>query len=277
MAAEAFEGPERRPRARRPLAGLARRGRWSPASSRTRSACDWSTPTMDRRDRPDMHPQGAGGFRAAIVARARFIEDLVVEEAATVSPSMWSWVRASIPLPNAGRTSPLACGCSRSTSLARKPGSEGVWSRWATAFPIGCGWSRLISRPMPIGGRSCRRPVSTPASRQSCRFHRGRHVFEQGGRCGHAAPDGRAGTGLEVCHELHAAAGPAGRSRSRRPRSGSPRRWACGTPFLSFYRPEEMLALAHRGRIRRRPARVGCGPGRALLRQPDGGLCAIKR
>jgi methyltransferase (TIGR00027 family) len=34
------------------------------------------------RDRPDMHPFGTRGFRAAIVARARFIEDLVAEQMA---------------------------------------------------------------------------------------------------------------------------------------------------------------------------------------------------
>ncbi|WP_405685388.1 class I SAM-dependent methyltransferase [Streptomyces sp. NBC_01387] len=33
------------------------------------------------RRRPDMDPRGTSGFRAAIVARARFIEDLVVEQA----------------------------------------------------------------------------------------------------------------------------------------------------------------------------------------------------
>jgi methyltransferase (TIGR00027 family) len=33
------------------------------------------------RRRPDMDPHGTSGFRAAIVARARFIEDLVVEQA----------------------------------------------------------------------------------------------------------------------------------------------------------------------------------------------------
>jgi methyltransferase (TIGR00027 family) len=32
------------------------------------------------RERPDMHPQGTSGFRAAIVARARFIEDTVIEQ-----------------------------------------------------------------------------------------------------------------------------------------------------------------------------------------------------
>src|ERR1700727_1361740 len=33
------------------------------------------------RDRPDMDPDGTRGFRASIVARARFIEDLVAEQA----------------------------------------------------------------------------------------------------------------------------------------------------------------------------------------------------
>jgi methyltransferase (TIGR00027 family) len=32
------------------------------------------------RDRPDMHPIGTGGYRAAIVARTRFVEDLLVDE-----------------------------------------------------------------------------------------------------------------------------------------------------------------------------------------------------
>jgi methyltransferase (TIGR00027 family) len=34
------------------------------------------------RDRPDMDPQATAGFRAGVVARSRFIEDLVVEQAA---------------------------------------------------------------------------------------------------------------------------------------------------------------------------------------------------
>src|SRR6478735_12530901 len=34
------------------------------------------------RDRGDMHPLGTRGFRASIVARARFIEDLVEEQLA---------------------------------------------------------------------------------------------------------------------------------------------------------------------------------------------------
>ncbi len=41
-----------------------------------------AAPDDNWRDRPDMHPTGTRGFRAAIVARARFIEDLVAEEVA---------------------------------------------------------------------------------------------------------------------------------------------------------------------------------------------------
>ncbi|HEY0812248.1 MAG TPA: class I SAM-dependent methyltransferase [Pseudonocardia sp.] len=38
-----------------------------------------AAPTADWRARPDMDPARTRGFRAAIVARARFVEDLVVE------------------------------------------------------------------------------------------------------------------------------------------------------------------------------------------------------
>ena len=37
-------------------------------------------PAAGWRERPDMHPQGTRLFRASIVARARFIEDLVAEK-----------------------------------------------------------------------------------------------------------------------------------------------------------------------------------------------------
>jgi methyltransferase (TIGR00027 family) len=41
-----------------------------------------AAPEEGWRDRPDMHPQFTAGFRASIVARARFIEDLVEQAAA---------------------------------------------------------------------------------------------------------------------------------------------------------------------------------------------------
>jgi methyltransferase (TIGR00027 family) len=44
---------------------------------------DLAAPGDDWRSRPDMDPEWTKGFRAAIVARARFIEDLVAEQAAS--------------------------------------------------------------------------------------------------------------------------------------------------------------------------------------------------
>jgi len=41
-----------------------------------------AAPDANWRDRPDMHPEGTSGYRASIVGRARFIEDLVMEKAA---------------------------------------------------------------------------------------------------------------------------------------------------------------------------------------------------
>src|SRR5262250_3129401 len=40
-----------------------------------------AAPNEGWRDRPDMDPQGTRLFRASIVARARFIEDLIAEKA----------------------------------------------------------------------------------------------------------------------------------------------------------------------------------------------------
>jgi methyltransferase (TIGR00027 family) len=37
-------------------------------------------PDPNWRERPDMHPQGTSGYRASIVGRARYIEDLVIEQ-----------------------------------------------------------------------------------------------------------------------------------------------------------------------------------------------------
>ncbi|GHF08077.1 hypothetical protein GCM10010359_06620 [Streptomyces morookaense] len=40
-----------------------------------------AAPDDDWRRRPGMDPQATRGFRAAVVARARFIEDLIIEQA----------------------------------------------------------------------------------------------------------------------------------------------------------------------------------------------------
>jgi methyltransferase (TIGR00027 family) len=42
-----------------------------------------AAPEDNWRERPDMHPEGTKPFRASIIGRARFIEDLVIEQAAS--------------------------------------------------------------------------------------------------------------------------------------------------------------------------------------------------
>lgn len=51
-------------------------------SSRTRSHLQLAAPEEGWRARPDMDPLFTGPFRASIVARARFIEDLLLEQLA---------------------------------------------------------------------------------------------------------------------------------------------------------------------------------------------------
>jgi O-methyltransferase involved in polyketide biosynthesis len=58
------------------------------------------------RDRGDMHPDGTRTFRASIVVRSRFVEDLVRDEAARGSVSTCCWVRAWTPSCSGGRTWP---------------------------------------------------------------------------------------------------------------------------------------------------------------------------
>lgn len=68
-----------------------------------------AAPDEGWRRRPDMDPRDTSGFRAAIVARARFIEDLVAEQAKpTASPSTSCWAPVLTPSPSAGPRSPPA-------------------------------------------------------------------------------------------------------------------------------------------------------------------------
>ena len=80
------------------------------------------------RDRPDMHPRFTAGFRASIVARARFLEDLV--EQAAARPGVTQYVRSAAALPSSVTTSRTGCTSCRPTlrmatgnGSSRRPGS----------------------------------------------------------------------------------------------------------------------------------------------------------
>ena len=75
------------------------------------------------RQRPDMHPVFTAGFRAAIVARARFIEDLVT---AAADVGVGQYVLLGAGLDTFVERRPEYAGrlrCSRSTSPRRRRGS----------------------------------------------------------------------------------------------------------------------------------------------------------
>lgn len=107
----------------------------------------------DWRRRDDMDPDATSRFRAGHVGWARFVEDLVVERAGygvgqCVVLGVWT------PSRSAGRRWPPDFGCSRSTSLVRKPGSVTGWTSSASVSPTGYGWCRSISRREHRGGNS---------------------------------------------------------------------------------------------------------------------------
>jgi O-methyltransferase involved in polyketide biosynthesis len=80
-------------------------------------------PDDDWRRRPDMDPHFTSRFRAAIVARARFIEDLVVEQARH-GVSQYVILGAGLDTFAQSRPrSPPACGSSKSIRLVLRPGS----------------------------------------------------------------------------------------------------------------------------------------------------------
>ena len=222
------------------------------------------------RDRPDMDPRGTSGFRAAIVARARFIEDLVAEQAG----------RGVDPVRHPGR---------RPRHLRPAPAGDRLppaGLRGRPARPPG------LEAPAPDRAR-LRRPrlAATGAGRL-----RGRRGLVGAGCVAAGFDPGQpavvASTGVTMYLTKEATAAtlrqlaalapgstlamtfllpPELLDEADRPGSQTAERGAraSGTPFISFYTPAEMLALARDAGFARRPARAGTHARRALLRRSD--------
>ena len=174
------------------------------------------------RDRGDMHPDGTRTFRASIVVRSRFVEDLVEEQAA----------RGGRPVRAAGRgpghVRPAAAGAGRPADRVRGRPARAASLETAALDRAGlrrpgraaAGPGRLRNRRFLVGqaGRSRVRP------RAACGggIAGGQHVPDPRGEPGHAAPAGRAGAGFNRGHDVPAAAGAAGGGRTYRG-AGSPR------------------------------------------------------
>ncbi|MFG3117549.1 class I SAM-dependent methyltransferase [Streptomyces sp. NPDC048197] len=201
-------------------------------------------PSDDWRDRPDMDPQATRGFRAAIVARARFIENLIAEQA------------------DRGVTQYVVLGAGLDTFAQRKPelasrlqifevdqpGTQ-AWKRhrlaelgydipdWLHLVPVdfeaGASWSEQLSiagfdpgRPAVIVSTGVTMYLTKDATAATLR------------QIAALAPGSTLAMTFLLPTEL---VDEADRRGLRASEEGAR---ASGTPFISFYTPQEMLALA---------------------------------
>jgi methyltransferase (TIGR00027 family) len=196
------------------------------------------------RDRGDMHPAGTSGFRAAIVARARFIEDLVIEQAGR---GVAQYVILGAGLDTFAQRRPEVAG-RLVVFEVDQPGPQ-AWKRerltelgfgvppWLRLVPVdfeagGSWWEELAGSGFDTGQPAV--VVSTGVSMYLSREANLATLRQLAG----LAPGSTLAMTFLLPAELLDDADRAGFGMAE---SGAR---ASGTPFISFYRPEEMLALA---------------------------------
>jgi methyltransferase (TIGR00027 family) len=202
------------------------------------------------RDRPDMHPDGTRGFRASIVARARFIEDLLAEQ---VDGGVSQYVILGAGLDTLAERRP-DLGARTRIFEVDQPATQ-AWKRrrlvelgfdipdWLHLVPIDfesgeSWWDGLTGagfepgRPAVVASTGVSMYLSKDATAATLR------------QLAALAPGSTLAMTFLLPAELVDAADRPGLEASTRGASGS------GTPFVSFYAPDEMLALARRAGFR---------------------------
>ena len=196
------------------------------------------------RDRPDMHPAGTSRFRAAIVARARFIEDLVVEQAGR---GVAQYVILGAGLDTFAQRRPEIAARLRVFEVDQ-PGPQ-AWKRerltelgfgvpaWLRLVPVdfeagGSWWEQLIAAGFDPG-----QPAVVVSTGVSMYLSREANLATLRQLAGLAPGSTLAMTFLLPAELLDDEDRPGFQVAERGAR-------AAGTPFISFYTPDEMLALA---------------------------------
>ncbi|HEY4374396.1 MAG TPA: class I SAM-dependent methyltransferase [Burkholderiales bacterium] len=201
-------------------------------------------PDAGWRERPDMHPQGTRGFRAGIVARARFIEDLLAEKAAQ---GLAQYVLLGAGLDTFAQRRPDFA--SRLTVYeVDQPGPQ-AWKRrrlaeegydmpdWLRLVPVdfetaGDWWMRLAQ-----AGFDAARPALVASTGVSMYLTREAVAATLRQIAGLAPGSVLAMTFILPVEMCDPEEQPMLRMVYDRAR-------AAGTPFVSFFKPEEMLSLA---------------------------------
>jgi methyltransferase (TIGR00027 family) len=196
------------------------------------------------RDRPDMHPAGTSRFRAAIVARARFIEDLVAEQAGR---GVAQYVILGAGLDTFAQRRPEIAARLRVFEVDQ-PGPQ-AWKRqrlielgfgipeWLRLVPVdfeagGSWWEQLIAAGFDPG-----QPAVVVSTGVSMYLTKDSNAATLRQLAGLAPASTLAMTFLLPAEFLDDDDRPGFQVAERGAR-------AAGTPFISFYTPDEMLALA---------------------------------
>jgi methyltransferase (TIGR00027 family) len=196
------------------------------------------------RARPDMDPDGTRGFRASIVARARFIEDLVAEQAGR---GVSQYVLLGAGLDTFAQRRPEIASRMRVFEVDQ-PGPQ-AWKRqrltelgfgvpdWLRLVPVnfeqnGSWWQQLAvagfdpGQPAVVASTGVSMYLSKDATAATLRQLAG------------LAPGSTLAMTFLLPRDL---LGDADRSGLQAADQGAR---ASGTPFVSFYAPQEMLAMA---------------------------------
>ena len=214
------------------------------------------------RRRPDMDPAGTSRFRAAIVARARFIEDLVTEQA---DRGVGQYVILGAGLDTFAQRRPEIASRLRVFEVDQ-PGPQ-AWKR-RRLIELGFGvpeWLRLVPVDFEAGGSWWEQlaaagfepgqPAVVVSTGVTMYLTKDANAATLRQIAGLAPGSTLAMTFLLPTELLDDADRPGFEAAEKGAR-------AAGTPFISFYTPDEMLALAREAGFRRRPTRAGelCSP-----------------
>jgi len=196
------------------------------------------------RARPDMDPDGTRGFRASIVARARFIEDLVAEQAGR---GVSQYVLLGAGLDTFAQRRPEIASRMRAFEVDQ-PGPQ-AWKRqrltelgygvpdWLRLVPVnfeqnGSWWQELAAAGFDPGQPAV--VASTGVSMYLSKDATAATLHQLAG----LAPGSTLAMTFLLPRDL---LGDADRAGLRAADQGAR---ASGTPFVSFYAPQEMLAMA---------------------------------
>lgn len=196
------------------------------------------------RDRPDMHPEWTKSFRASIVGRARFVEDLVEKEAA------------------GGLAQYVILGAGLDTFVQRRPALAAKLHVFEIDQPGPQAWKREQLEALGYGVPAGLHLV--PVNFEAGERWRDK-LFAAGFDRGHCAVVSSLGVSMYLTREANAAtlrevaelapgttlvisflcplelADAAARPGLERAAQGAA---ASGTPFVSYFRPDEMVTLA---------------------------------